>query len=143
MKNKISIDNYEAYLLDYMEGNLSKEDLVELQIFAAQHPHLNIDLNDLELVELVEDEVKFENKNSLKKAGISDEKFVAYIENELTAEEKQNIDALCSKDEKSARDLKLFQHTIIKSDAAIVFEGKNKLKKQETKVLWLFSREVL
>ena len=143
MQNKINIENYEAYLLDYMEGNLSKEDLVELQIFAAQHSELNIDLNDLELVELITDDIGFENKNSLKKVGISDEKFVAYIENELNPEEKNNIEALCAKDEKLAKDLRLFKHTVLASDTGIIFENKNKLKKQETKVLWLFSREVL
>jgi hypothetical protein len=143
MQNKINIENYEAFLLDHMEGTISKENLFELHVFAAQHPHLNIDLNDLELVALVTDEVSFENKDGLKKAGISDEKFVAYIENELSPEEKQKIDVLCAKDEKSAKDLKLFHHTIIKADTSIVFESKNELKKQETKILWLFSREVL
>ena len=81
MANKINIENYEAFLLDYMEGNISTEDLVALQIFAAQHPHLNIDLNDMELVELNSDAVSFEGKNNLKK--VSDEQFVAYIENQL------------------------------------------------------------
>jgi hypothetical protein len=143
MQNKINIDNYEAFLLDHLEGNISKEDLFELQVFAAQHPHLNIDLNDLELVALGTDEISFENKDSLKKTGISDEKFVAYIENELNPEEKQTIDTLCTNDEKLAKDLKLFRNTIIKADVSIVFENKNTLKKRETKVLWLFSREVL
>lgn len=143
MRSKINIDNYEAYLLDHMEGNLSREEILELQAFAAQHPHLNIDLNDLELVELVTDDVQFENKEGLKKVGISDEQFVAYIENELEPQKKQEIETLCASDEKLAKDLKLFQHTIIKADLSVEFEGKNQLKKQETKVLWLFSREVL
>jgi hypothetical protein len=143
MQNKINIENYEAYLLDHLEGTISMEDLLELQVFATQNPHLNIDLNDLELVELSTDEINFENKESLKRVGISDEKFVAYIENELSREEKQNIDALCAKDEKLAKDLRIFKHTLLITDTNIVFEDKNKLKKQETKVLWLFSREVL
>ena len=92
MKNLINIENYEAFLLDYMEGNLSTEDTVALQMFAAQHPHLNIDLNDLELVELNAEEISFNAKENLKKPLLSDEQFVAYVENDLSAEEKQNIE---------------------------------------------------
>lgn len=143
MANKINIENYEAFLLDYMEGNLSTEGLVALQIFAAQHPHLNIDLNDLELVELNTEEVKFENKENLKKALVSDEQFVAYIENGLSTKEKQNIDALCASHPTLANELKLYKKSFVIADDTIVFENKAQLKKQDTKVLWLFSREVL
>ena len=67
MKTLINIENYEAFLLDYMEGDLSTEDTVALQMFAAQHPHLNIDLNDLEFVELNAEEISFNAKEDLKK----------------------------------------------------------------------------
>ncbi len=141
MANKINIENYEAFLLDHMEGNISTEDLVALQIFAAQHPHLNIDLNDMELVELNSYNALFEGKNDLKK--VSDEQFVAYIENELNAEEKKNIEALCNLNSTLATELKLYKKTLLSADETIIFENKSSLKKQETKVLWLFSREVL
>jgi len=141
MASKINIENYEAFLLDYMEGNISTEDLVALQIFAAQHPHLNIDLNEMELVELNSDAISFEGKNNLKK--VSDEQFVAYIENELNAEEKQNIESLCNSNATLATELKLYKKTLISADETIVFENKASLKREETKVLWLFSREVL
>lgn len=143
MANKINIENYEAFLLDYMEGNLSTEDLVSLQMFAAQHPHLNIDLNDLELVELETEQVRFAEKENLKKPLISDEQFVAYIENQLNSNEKKNVDAVCASNDTLAKELKLFKSTIVSADATIVFENKYSLKKQETKVIWLFSREVL
>lgn len=141
MANKINIENYEAFLLDYMEGNISIEDLVALQIFAAQHPHLNIDLNEMELVELNSDTVSFEGKNNLKK--VSDEQFVAYIENELNAEEKQNVETLCNLNPSLATELILYKKTLLSADETIVFENKASLKKTETKVFWLFSREVL
>lgn len=141
MRNKINIENYEAFLLDYMEGTISTEDLVSLQIFAAQHPHLSIDLNELELVELESEKIAFEQKQDLKK--ISDAQFVAYIENELGLEEKQNIETLCSSNQNLATELNLYKKTLLAADEAIVFENKSALKRNETKVLWLFSREVL
>ncbi|MBP7809501.1 MAG: hypothetical protein KA163_09425 [Bacteroidia bacterium] len=143
MANKINIENYEAFLLDYMEGNLSTEDFVSLQMFAAQHPHLNIDLNDLELVELETEKIHFNQKENLKKPLVSEEQFVAYIENELSTKEKQNLEAICISNDALAKELRLYKSTIVSADANIVFEKKNSLKKQETKVLWLFSREVL
>ncbi|MBK7666600.1 MAG: hypothetical protein IPJ32_04190 [Sphingobacteriaceae bacterium] len=143
MANKINIENYEAFLLDYMEGNLSTEDFVSLQMFAAQHPHLNIDLNDLELVELETEIIHFNQKENLKKPLVSEEQFVAYIENELSQKEKQNLEAACATDNSLAKELRLYKSTIVSSDPSIVFENKSSLKKQETKVLWLFSREVL
>lgn len=143
MTNKINIENYEAFLLDYMEGNLSTEDFISLQLFAAQHPHLNIDLNDLELVELETEKIHFNEKENLKKSLVSDEQFVAYIENELNAEQKKNLETTCASSESLAKELRLYKSTILSADTGIVFENKNALKKQEAKVLWFLSREVL
>ena len=142
MTNKINIENYEAFLLDSMEGNLSTEDTVALQMFAAQHPHLNIDLHDLELVELDAEEISFNAKENLKKPLISDEQFVAYVENDLNTNEKQNIEQLCASHETLSKELKLYKKSFIIANERIVFENKNSLKKQETKVLWFYSREV-
>jgi hypothetical protein len=141
MKNKIGINNYEAFLLDHMEGNLSTEDLVALQLFAAQHPELNIDLKDLELVELETEKISFNEKNNLRK--VSDEQFVAYIENQLNEEEKNAVETICADNKTLATDLKFFKATITSADETIIFENKDFLKKQETKIIWLFSREVL
>ena len=143
MANKINIENYEAFLLDYMEGNLSTEDLVALQMFAAQHPHLNIDLNDVELVELGAEEIYFNAKENLKKSLLNDEQFVAYVENDLNSDQKQNIEKLCTSNETLAKELSLYKKSFVIADEKIVFENKNSLKKLETKVIWFYSREVL
>ncbi len=95
----------------------------------------------MELVELNSDAISFEGKNNLKK--VSDEQFVAYIENQLNTEEKQSIETLCNLNPTLASELKLYKKTLITADETIVFENKVSLKREETKVLWLFSREVL
>lgn len=143
--SKITLENYEAYLLDYMEGNLSKDDVALLQQFVVLHPELNIDLSELELVELDVTNEVFENKNQLKKnttAVISDEDYVNYIENNLSVAEKNTIDSLASQHPSVKRDLNLFQKTILQPELNIVFENKSDLKK-EAKVIWLFSRQTL
>ena len=145
MATKINIQNYEAFLLDYMEGNLNKEDTLLLQQFVVLHPELNIDLNELELVELNEEGFTFENKNELKKSAaalVSEEQFVNYIENTLTVDEKTKLEKLAATHPELNKELTLYKKTILTADTSIVFENKRDLKK-ETKVMWLFSRQTL
>ena len=62
----INTDNYEAYLLDYMEGNLSPEEAVELQAFVEAQ---GLDWSELteELPRLEAPQIEFEDKERLKK----------------------------------------------------------------------------
>ena len=62
----ITIDNYEAYLLDYVEGNLSPEGAAELRQFVAAQ---GMDWDELteELPHLEAPSLAYENKEGLKK----------------------------------------------------------------------------
>ena len=62
--HKIDIHNYEAYLLDYSEGNLTGELQVELELFLIQHPELEINLDELSLVTLENESASFSNKKA-------------------------------------------------------------------------------
>jgi hypothetical protein len=68
MKTNITIDNYEAYLLDYMEGNLSPDEAEQLKAFVMTQ---GLDWNELteELPHLEAPQIEFENKERLKKKG--------------------------------------------------------------------------
>lgn len=64
----ININNYEAFLLDYFEGNLSAELSEELKLFVFNHPELEIDLNDFDLISSNEnDNITFNDKQKLKR----------------------------------------------------------------------------
>ena len=62
----ITIDNYEAYLLDYVEGNLSPEGAAELRQFVAAQGMDWDELTD-ELPHLEAPSLAYENKEGLKK----------------------------------------------------------------------------
>lgn len=144
-KEKINIENYEAYLLDYMEGNLSKEDTTLLLEFVVLHPELNINLNELEPVVLMDESIAFENKSELKRTAgqlVSDEQFVSYIENTLSTGEKKRIEKLSATHPEIEKELNLYKKTILIPDATIVF-GNKKVLKKETKVIYLYSRQTL
>lgn len=136
--HKIDIHNYEAYLLDFSEGNLSDESQIELELFLIQHPELNIDLSDLALVELDNEAISFSNKNNLKKSEsdlVSETQFIDYIENQLSINEKLNIEKSCAANPPLEKELKLFSSTIVKVDTSIIYENKESLKRR-SKIIW-------
>ena len=64
---KINRDNYEAYFLDYHEGQLSPEMEKEVLAFVEINPDLMDVFNEFEAVTLVADQdIVFENKNQIK-----------------------------------------------------------------------------
>ena len=70
MKTNITTDNYEAYLLDYMEGNLSPDEAEQLKAFVAAQ---GMDWDELteELPHLEAPQIAFEGKESLKQRALS------------------------------------------------------------------------
>lgn len=68
MKTNINIDNYEAYLLDYLEGNRGPDEAEQLKAFVAAQ---GLDWNELteELPHLEAPQIEFEGKERLKKKG--------------------------------------------------------------------------
>ena len=70
MKTNITTDNYEAYLLDYMEGNLSPDEAEQLKAFVAAQ---GMDWGELteELPHLEAPQIAFERKESLKQRSLS------------------------------------------------------------------------
>ena len=66
MKTNITTDNYEAYLLDYLEGNLSPDETKQLKDFVAAQ---GLDWNELTapLPYLEAPQVAYEDKERLKK----------------------------------------------------------------------------
>ena len=68
MNTNINTENYEAYLLDYLEGNLDPDKAEQLKAFVAAQ---GLDWNELteELPHLEAPQIEFENKERLKKKG--------------------------------------------------------------------------
>lgn len=65
----ITKENIEAYLLDLLEGNLSPDEVKELEAFLKDNPQYKemIDGYDSSLVLMVDKNIKFEDKESLKR----------------------------------------------------------------------------
>lgn len=139
---KIDLHNYESYLLDFSEGNLSDEAQMELELFLIQHPELHVNLDDLSLVYIEEEAAIFSNKKALKKSDsdlVSETQFIAYIEHQLSDTEKLQLEKSCAVNPSIAKELKLYSHTIASFDANIVFENKKSLKRKPAIIWFNFS----
>ncbi len=136
--NTITVHNYEAYLLDSVEGNLSGELQLELDVFLIQHPELYIDLADFSLVTFDPQKNNYTGKTQLTKTEtdlVSSDQYICYIENQLTESEKAHVEKSCALNPKAAAELELYKHTIVPVDASVIFKNKQTLKRKP-KVIW-------
>lgn len=129
---EITKKNYEAFFLDYHEGNLAPEQVAELLLFIEQHPELREEFESFENFSIDElPSVSFENKSILKKeitAENRDEYFIRAIEQKLNATEQQLLDAFLNQHPQYISDLALFRKTKLQAGPSVVFEDKEVLK---------------
>lgn len=116
----INKNNYEAWFLDYSEGNLNSDQVAELLLFIELHPELKSEFEQFDIISLNETiRLSNEEKNALKKPEIiinhnqAEEWLIRYVENDLTNSEKNEIEKWAFNNPKIASEIKLFQLTKI------------------------------
>lgn len=135
---EINIHNYESFLLDYCEGVLTDEQVCDLELFVMLNPNLAIDLNNLELINLSNEELCFYEKKQLKKTEsdlISENQFIGYIENQLSALDTIHLEKSCELNISLAKELELYKSTCLIADETIIYPTPNDLKRRP-KVIW-------
>ncbi|MFO7879960.1 MAG: hypothetical protein R6V52_07990 [Bacteroidales bacterium] len=135
--SKITKHNYEAYLLDFSEGKLSKADAQALEHFLKENPELDADIFDTSAYRLTSDSsVSFGDKLSLKRDekmpefNKRDSLLIGLLEGELDSEDKKAAEKLISEDDQALEEFELYRKTKLQADTDISFDGKNKLKKK-------------
>jgi len=94
---KIDRSNYEIWLIDWFDGNLNEFQIEQLQHFLTVNHDLKEESDELTMFRLNPGRKSFPHKNQLKKTmgDLSPSQFeylsVAYIENDLSAEEKTEL----------------------------------------------------
>lgn len=132
----INKNNYEAYFLDYHEGNLKPTEVAELLLFVEQHPELKNAFESFENF-TIEDysTITFENKADLKKEITDDnreEYFIRAVENTLNPIEKTLLENYIKQHPHCLNEYALYQKTKLLADTSIVFENKGALRKDLT-----------
>jgi anti-sigma factor RsiW len=130
---RINISNYESYLLSYIDGELNREELAELELFLQKHPRCRQELELLEGARLVPDEkIVFEDKASLYRTGLAGEVdyetlMLGYIDGELTPAEAQTLQEYLEKHPAAQKELAFLQSAKLTPDTSVVFADKASL----------------
>lgn len=130
--NNINKNNYEAFLLDYVEGNLSAELIAELLLFIAQHPELDVDLNGVTEAIVEPENFQLHNKSQFHQVNEAIvEKFqilaVLVLDQEANAEEKKQYDQLMLQYPLLENHFAQLKKTVSISEQSIVFPFKDSL----------------
>lgn len=138
---ELNTHTYEAYLLDYSEGQLSDQEVLLLQQFITAHPELGSweELTE-ELPVLAAEELSFENKALLRQnpdftlsgtAGIErfDLTAINYLEGELSKAEQKQFEAALIENEALVNEFELLKRTYLNKDDEVVFPYKSSLRR--------------
>lgn len=101
---KINKNNYEIFVIDFLEGNLSKEQMRMFQLFLNENPDINEEIIDLNEATLPLEEMIFNDKDILKKDTIRELDKIDFLlakklEGDLNSEEDKFVEKLLASDE--------------------------------------------
>jgi hypothetical protein len=130
---EINKHNYEAFFLDYHEGNLTPQQVADLLLFIEQHTELREEFENFENI-LLEDHTSysFDNKDGLKREiniQNKEEYFIRSVEGTLNNAEKDLLDNFIKQHPQFLTELELFSKTKLIADEKIIFPEKDKLKR--------------
>ncbi|HLO61108.1 MAG TPA: hypothetical protein VK179_20325 [Bacteroidales bacterium] len=140
----INRNNFEAYLLDYIEGNLDPVFTAELMAFLAENPEFDNYLPENEIKKLDTGDQVFVNKNILKKDFQDiqhinptnfDEFCIASVEGLLNPNQEKRLHKYIEMNPGKEKDLAAYRNMKLKPDHNILFENKQSLKKQGGKIV--------
>lgn len=147
MNAHITIDNYESYMLDYIEGSLTENDLLAVEAFLTAHPNIKDELNGLSDIIIPANEVRYQQKNNLKKSIFADNKYfnkacIASVEKTISVEEEKELLDFCNTNPDKKKNYTLFTATKLVPDLRIQFPNKEQLYKKAIIVYFRQSMQV-
>jgi len=127
-------NNYEAFFLDFHEGNLSEEARREVLAFVESNPDLQEEFESFKIISIEQSPLlKFPGKENLKKNNITVNNYktwlVAFAEGDLDSIEVQEVEKFLAENKGYGRELEILKQTKILPDYSIRFAGKSSLKK--------------
>jgi len=146
---EINRNNYEAFLLDLMEGKLSVEEKQKIRDFLKMNPDCAM-LNEETKPWILETaKVTFSGKEQLKKelpdsgSKLSNGNFdlfsIARLEGDLTTAQEMEHQAKVESDKQRIKEWQVWKQTKLQAQS-VIFPGKQKLKKStgiNRRVIWL------
>jgi len=149
--NRINRNNYESYLIDWMEGNLDAQTGEELMLFLDDNPDIKEELEEFENVYLEPESVAFPKKSALKKNRIIpmgdihednyENFFIAWHENDFSKQEQKDVEQFVLANPSLKEEFDMFGSLTVSRDKSIVYDNKEELhhRKKVIPLFWLSS----
>lgn len=145
---EINRNNYEAYFIDYLEGNLNERLVDSFIEFIKLNPDLKEELDLFESVSAAPETISYTKKEKLYKEKYDSEKefneaAIAQLEGDISTEEKFEFEMYLAEHPEKKKEAALFTETKLIADESILFDKKNTLyRKSRRKVILLWSGRV-
>lgn len=131
------MENYEIYLMDYFDQQLSETEVKALMLFLDAHPEIKEECEGIEDITLEPVTYKLD-KSSLKKDPSlmplnsvnkqnAEEFFIAHLEKDITESQKEEIRVFLDKEKELQKEFNLTQNLKLHPDLNISFEPKEHL----------------
>lgn len=130
---RITKENYESWMLSYVEGELQGKDLSDFENFLLTHPELQEEARELSTARLDPEHTFFPDKNLLKakmlKQVIEEEEMSCFeaAEGTLDPEKRLRLDKRLTGNERLSTKLNLYQQAKLVPNTRIVFPDKTLL----------------
>ena len=139
--SEINLHNYEAFFLDYLEGNLNEADQMALNDFLSKNPELKAELGAFENVSLEAETIEFPKESLLREEGTGlarkDYLIIGSIEDTLNEEEQSELAALIERSPALIDEIALYEKTKLPEEG-VFYASKNELKKRTKVIYWQF-----
>lgn len=134
MMEELNKNTVEAWLLDFVEGNLNATQQAQLEAFLAKNPEYAEMLNEYEEVTLTPEPVTYKNKENLKHESTEHEntfdiKCIEYHEGLMNKVQRTKFEAEIANDKQKLHTSLLYSKAKLVPDYSIQFYNKNALKK--------------
>lgn len=143
---EININNYEVFVIDFIDGKLNEIDTANLFAFLNQNPALKaeFDLLNNESNTIPLETISFDSSSLLKPTNIDvnqyTEKLIGLIENDLSNTEKDVLLSEINKYPELKKEYQLFLKTKLVADTNIVYKDKESLTQKPARIIPLFTR---
>jgi len=142
---QLNIYNYEAFYLDFLDGNLNQEDVAQLFRFLDENPSLKIEEENFDEIINFNERLDDSFKNELKQVDFElDENtqltinsfLIAQFEKQLSTNKEKEIEEFLVEHPNFKKEQQQINSTFLNPDLSIVYPDKKGLKKSETRYLW-------
>jgi hypothetical protein len=135
---EINRQNYESFLIDYMDGRLPEHMVGALLVFLKNNPDIDREISSLQDFVYTPEQIIYKEKSLLKKTFLSDipglSKFeqlsIGYLENDLSDNQKNELNGLIKNSTQKLLEHHLIQQTRLNPDKNLFYPDKQALKKQ-------------